>query len=127
MNLNKFILNSFATVFFSLAAAQSANAGDLGQKLDDMKTLLSNGALQGMVAKELCSCRYVSGLTMDQCKDKSSLLSQVFLILSVDDYQDQKVIVVTPKLVTQLHAEARFNSADPKKGCRITFGRLNYK
>ena len=114
-------------VIFSLFFTHAALAGDLVQKLNDMNALIGKGELQGLVAKEMCSCRYVSGLTLEQCKEKSNLPSQLFMIIGIDDYVDQKTIVATPKIVNQLRVEARFNSNNPRKGCRITFGRLNYK
>jgi hypothetical protein len=105
-----------------VAASSNSSAKETFQQLGDFSYVLSKGILQGMLAKELCSCHYVTGLTLKACMEKSTLPEQAFSIVIIEDNLQSKTISVTPKIPITPTARASFNLQEPRKGCRLVYG-----
>lgn len=117
----------FATI---LCLTPNARSGGQLKMIDDMAWVVSSGFLTAMIAKEFCSCRYVVGLPLNECRKRTALLPDgVFDVINIDDDRIQRRVQVIPKLYLAIgpHAEATFNSAHPRKGCTITYGAIEQK
>lgn len=107
----------------ALAMTQTALAKDTFKDMDDFNYVLSKGILQGMIAKELCSCRYVVGLSVDECKKRSSLPDATFSVLTVMDDPAKKRVTVYPAVpISSVPAMAIFDKKHPRKGCMMAYG-----
>ena len=78
-----------------------------------------------MVAKELCSCHFVAGLSIDECKARSNVPPGLFKILNVKTVSDYEIIV-EPSILDYLTiiavsptVSAYFDPKNPEKGCRL--------
>jgi hypothetical protein len=91
--------------------------------------VLKKEILQGIISKEMCSCVYVSGLTLDQCLDHASLpmsRSQLNSFLKIKQYSEQDKVKAKPKILGQIIAlfgassrSAIYNGES--LGCRLQF------
>lgn len=106
-----------------LSSAEAAFAKDAFKDLGDFNYALSKGILQGMLAKELCSCRYVVGLSIEECKKRSSLPDMTFSVITLMDDPGKKQVTVYPAVpISKVPASAAFDQAHPRKGCRLVYG-----
>jgi hypothetical protein len=124
MNL-KFVSSSLLTTVALLAvfAGSEALAKETFNDIRDFKYVLGNGILQGMIAKELCSCRYVVGNPIEECKDRSSLPEMTFSVVTVMDDMVKKQVTVYPAIpLSDVPAMAIFDTESPRKGCRLVYG-----
>jgi hypothetical protein len=119
-------------VLISASFTTSARAGNPLDMIAQFRYMLSNGSLQGAFAKELCSCRYVSQLTLEQCLSHSGIPSIAATMMSIDDDTRNYRVVVTPQvsLISIPYvstAEATFSPNKPYQGCKLTRGNLENK
>jgi len=110
------------------AAGTPAFAKDTFKDIGDFNYVLSKGILQGMIAKELCSCRYVIGLSVEECKKRSSLPDATFSVVMLMDDPGKKQVTVYPAVpMSSVPAMAIFDRAHPRKGCRLVYGMKDAK
>jgi len=67
--------------------------------------VLRKGYLQAILAKEMCSCTYVSGLTLNQCLQHANLpfsLSQLHLLISIQQQESEQSLRSTPTPVGEM-------------------------
>jgi hypothetical protein len=113
-------------VSLSALAPQTARANDMSKQLGELNYVVERDELQGLLAKELCSCRYVEGLSLQECKDRMPLPAAAFMLMSANEVPEQHMIYVNASIISNMQAQATFNVKSPRKGCRMTYGRLNY-
>lgn len=122
------------TLSISTAVTPARAVG--GVDLQVTKFALEKGVFNAIFAKELCSCQFVDGLTLDECKARDNLPSIAHSIvnLSVDPraktvssaYKGHDVISsVTASLglgevTAGGSATAKFDDAHPEFGCVLT-------
>jgi hypothetical protein len=116
-------------VFAAMAGAGLLVSGSVTEAkqtfkdLSDFHFILSTGILQGMISKEMCSCRYVVGLPMKDCQERSSLPAVTFSIVTVMDDVVKKTVTVYPAVpLSSVPAMAIFDHVHPRKGCRLVYG-----
>jgi len=106
-----------------LISGSVAEARQTFKDLGDFNYIMSTGILQGMISKEMCSCRYVIGLPMKECQERSSLPGITFSLVTVMDDVVKKTVTVYPAVpLSSVPAMAVFNHAQPRKGCRLVYG-----
>lgn len=101
----------------------------LGKKLKMATGVLGKGYLQSILAKEFCSCVYVSGLTMDQCKEHSNLPISGFQLWAVSTTMNRSEVkmvktrpTVVSGLLTGFKHEVRYGQyLGDGLGCRLAF------
>lgn len=121
----KKLIVTVLTAFFT----QTATAGEQLKMIGDMTWVLSSGVLTGIVAKEFCSCRYVVGLSLEECRQRTPLLpAKAFDALIINEYRQERTIQVAPKIFLAVgpRAEATFNAANPRLGCVMTYGAIEF-
>ncbi len=114
-----------AALIFALAflPVTSATAKQTFKDLSDFNFVLSTGILQGMISKEMCSCRYVIGLPMKDCQERSSLPEMAFSVVTVMDDVVKKTVTIYPAVpLSSVPAMAIFDHEHPRKGCRLVYG-----
>jgi hypothetical protein len=91
---------------------------------------VESGLLTVIFSKELCSCHFVDGLTIDQCKATSNLPSGADKIIDLQVDEQNKTIAASYNLlaraISPLHtgpaAAAAFDQEHPEFGCVLTAG-----
>lgn len=111
-------------LFVVPAVALPAVAKDTIKDLQNFDYVISKGILQGVIAKELCSCRYVLGLSIEQCKSRSEPFpDDVFSVVTIMDDAAKKQVTVYPAVpLSNVPAMAIFNRESTRKGCRLVYG-----
>ncbi len=95
-----------------------SNAKEIGDGLYAMKT----GILSSILAKEVCSCVYVSGLKKNDCIARSNLSSAALSLSKISQRKSDHSIIVAAG--TGPVTIARYNPEQPQFGCRIIRGPL---
>lgn len=98
------------------------NPFSIFEDLSEFEHTLSQGTLQGMMAKELCSCHFITGLSVDECIARSpvpTLAAHAMADIATDDRQ--KIVSITPRF-SDRPTQARVNLKAPREGCRLTYG-----
>lgn len=114
------ILSAWA---LALLFSNVAEAKDTLKDMGDFHYLVSNGILQGIFAKEMCTCHYVVGLPLDVCKEHSSLPEMAFTMIDVKENDLRKSITATPTIpISDAKAMAVYDVNHPRKGCRLVYG-----
>ncbi len=90
---------------------------------------VESGLLTVLFSKELCSCHFVDGLSLDQCLATSNLPSGADKVVGVDIDENAKtvsahytVLAHTFALQTGPAAAAAFDQSHPEFGCVLTAG-----
>jgi hypothetical protein len=107
-----------------------------GVDLQVTKFALEKGVFNAIFAKELCSCQFVDGLSLDECKERDNLpgVAHAIVNISVDPqtksvtsaYRGHDTIAqVTASLglgevTVGGSATARMDDAHPEYGCVLT-------
>ncbi len=105
-----------------------ARVSNLGPEILDLRYAVNSGLLSRMLAKEMCSCRYVTGLPIAECLKRTSLPGPLVNSATVTDQVAAKSITAGPTVVSRLllgggpSAQARFRTEQPQLGCVITDG-----
>lgn len=90
--------------------------------LGDFEHLMSQGTLPGMMAKELCSCHFITGIAVDECLARSPLPPMgAHIITDIVTDEKQQSVIVTPRLSSR-PTKAMVNPRTPREGCRLTYG-----
>ncbi len=101
--------------------ADEAQAKGVVSGLGDFNSFLGHGLIQGLMAKEVCSCVFVSGQNLDDCKNDAQLPSALFGILHIDVDASRREVRVNALVFPYLNtAVAEFDWRHPHKGCRLT-------
>ena len=86
---------------------------------------MRSGLMASMVAKEFCSCRFITGLPLSECRERSHLPKSALRLLDIDDSKSLQlnvgpsvlghvsVIAVSPS------ASAFLDPRHPEEGCRL--------
>lgn len=112
--------------------ANAKRAVELSKTLGDVAYALESGVLQTLVAKEMCSCYYVTGFDRSSCVERSNLDSKIEWL--VDIHINNNQVVVTPKPLGALASvlgrlwnpgslsavTATWNAQEPQFGCSVT-------
>jgi CubicO group peptidase (beta-lactamase class C family) len=104
-------------------------SSSISKQLKTASGVLKKGYLQAIVSKEMCSCVYVSGLTLNQCLDHANLpmsRSQLNALVSIKEFDEQKSIGASPRilgeLVSVLRARTRYGTYMGEEiGCKLRF------
>lgn len=133
--MNSFHLNKLASALALTLVASTAlvlptpaQAKDTLKDMQDFEYVLSTGILQGMLAKELCTCRFVVGISMDACQEHSQFPSMAFNVVLISEDPVKKTMTVYPNVpLSTVPAMAIFDTEHPRKGCHMAYGMLDYK
>ncbi|MBF0205299.1 MAG: serine hydrolase [Oligoflexia bacterium] len=100
----------------------------------EMLYAIKSGLLSNMLAKELCSCHYVTGLPFSECRKRTqlpSIVSKIVKVLSITDYSMGKghpifKIKIAPTVLSYLSvitkspkAVANYDPLHPELGCML--------
>lgn len=104
--------------------SENAEGFSLLDHVNEFNFMMANGSLAGVLAKELCTCHFVSRISVDECLARSPIPPQ-----AAHAFFDIKTDRQTPSISVRQHlsfvsTEARFNARQPREGCRITHGAL---
>ena len=108
-----------------------------GPKLDAGKFALEKGVFNTIFAKELCSCHFVDGLTLDECKARDNLPSIAHSLVDISVDPQAKTVSSAYKGRATINAftqsiglgtlltlggssTARYDDAHPEFGCVLT-------
>lgn len=118
----------FAVLVSLMVFAPAAPAKEMMKDLDDFNYLLSEGILQGMLAKEMCTCRFLIELPLETCQNHSSLPEMLFKMVTFREDPERKTLTVYPAVpLSSAPAMAVFNVDEPQKGCRLVYGIREYE
>jgi hypothetical protein len=118
--MKRFLISLGLGVFCTLSAG-SAGARGVMTGIGELQYLLSDGVAQGIFAKESCSCIFVSGLSLEDCIEKSNVPRALLALLNISiDMNAKKVSVNALVFPYFTPARAEFNKSQPRKGCRLT-------
>ena len=126
-----------ASVVLALIATVTGRARAVGgPKIEAGRFAIENGVFNTIFAKELCSCQFVDGLTLDDCKARDNLpaISHVLVDITVDPtattvssgYKGRETInrftrsIGIPDVKIGGGATARYDEAHPEFGCVLT-------
>lgn len=126
MAIKKSFLALLAVCFLS-PVKSSANRIDLSQifsNIESLHYLIENGLLQTIVAKELCSCLYITKLPkVTQCQDlnRGSLPSVIFSAVDIRVDSGKREVRVSPRfhLSGGKVATANYLVSTPQFGCKV--------
>lgn len=114
------------TFLFSVLIPVLASVPAFAKDVQLGSQVIRTGYLQAILAKELCTCRFVTGLTMKQCLGRSNLPMpgwQLRTLLFINETREREVHVFpTPAGVALglLHIESRTaRDFGPQEGCRL--------
>jgi hypothetical protein len=104
--------------------ANQLNLSKIFRNIESLHYLIENGLLQTIVAKELCSCLYITKLPkVSQCQDlnRGSLPSVIFSAITIDVDSVRSEIRVAPRFhpTGGKVATARFLTQTPQFGCQV--------
>lgn len=122
LRYGKLLLLSF--LLFSTSVEARDLAESIGNFYDSAAYLSQTGMLQTIAAKEICSCRYVSGLDKKTCYEENNLgamtIGEIALELLVVNF-DEKNKTVKVKLPNEFtdKAAAIAKWKSPKFGCQL--------
>ena len=133
--MRKKAIAAAATILAVIGVTGSAKA--VGRvELEVTAFALQKGVFNSIFAKELCSCQFVDGLTLDECKQRDNLPSIAHAIVDITVDPDAKTVSSAYKgreTITALTsslgirdpliggpAMARFDEAHPEMGCVLT-------
>jgi len=101
-----------------------------GVDLKVTKFAIESGLFNVVFAKELCSCHFVDGLTIDECKERDNLPSAAHLLVRLDVDEASKSVsseYISPVRLAAYAgvtpgggASARVDPDHPEFGCVLT-------
>jgi CubicO group peptidase (beta-lactamase class C family) len=101
---------------------KSMNAKEAFEGLDSLNYLGEEGRLSGLIAKEMCSCHFISGLESNECIRRSPVpVAMAHLLNDIQVDEAAKSVTVRPRFGT-VPALARMNKSKPREGCRMGYG-----
>jgi hypothetical protein len=100
------------------------NAFEEHFSFSDMIYAIRSGLLASMIAKEFCSCRYVTKISIEECEAESHIPLFAFKLFHINDTNSR--VEVTPSALDYLSivgitqsAYALFDPLHPEEGCRL--------
>lgn len=97
-----------------------------GKKLKDLKFSFRSGLLTHIIAKELCSCMFVSHQPRQTCLDHSNLpipelIVKHHLVITDDPLQMEVTVTNNTSTITRKdpNAKAVFRKDKPLQGCHL--------
>lgn len=133
--MKKYAISAVLSLLALVALSGSAKA--VGRvELEVTAFALNKGVFNSIFAKELCSCQFVDGLTLEECKARDNLPGVAHQIVDITVDPEAKTVSSTYKgretinrLTSSLGiqnpviggpATARFDEAHPEFGCVLT-------
>jgi CubicO group peptidase (beta-lactamase class C family) len=90
--------------------------------LSELNHTMNQGMLPGMIAKELCSCHFITGLSVEQCLSRSPVPPMAAHVLAdIATDERRKLVSITPRFSSR-STQARINLRSPREGCSLTYG-----
>jgi len=110
----------------------TVHAADKLTLLDEYRYMIGNGLLQGAFAKELCSCRYVSKLSLNDCLSHVGLPAEIVPMMEIHDEPAHSRVTVLPALnpisIDLISpAMAALDLSNVRKGCRLISGMIEVR
>jgi len=101
---------------------EAFNPFSIFESLGEFDQTMSQGTLPGMMAKELCSCHFITGLSIDECISRSPVPTMAAHALAdIATDEPRKTINITPRFSSR-STQARSNRKAPREGCSLTYG-----
>jgi len=98
----------------------------LADDINGLGHMTGNGSFSGMLAKELCSCHFISGLAIEECLNRSPIPAIAEHLLTDTNADElRKTVTVSPRMGSD-PARARFNLHSPREGCTLEFGHAEH-
>ena len=96
------------------------------EQVGDLQEITGSGALSGMLAKELCSCRYIAG-NVDECFERSPIPKSVaYALFDIQPVDSDRMISISGRF-SDKSAQAKLNRRTPREGCQISYGAADYR
>ncbi len=112
--MRKLMLAIFLMIFFAVPVASAKG------QMQALRYALDSGVLSRILAKEMCTCKFVSGLPISQCLRRAGLGMPVFLIKSfvaIEERESEIVVRGNDKTKASLNARAIYRVRKPRLGC----------
>ncbi len=95
---------------------------DAFEGIDSLNYISENGRLAGMLAKEICSCRFITGLGTNECISRTPVpTAMAHLLNNIQVDEAKKTVTVHPRFANA-PAQGSFNKRSPREGCRMSYG-----